>query len=172
MPDTLQAGACIFPLFQRSHDHVMQNSQSEPSALYTRIIPPSSCLRVNMGCALVILFQVRPLNVSTKDRSPFTGPFLGVPRVPKSARSILALKLSVNTTVRHDGFHMFPNLLKTVLESHVGFVYKCLTYDLLGIYLKILKHLVPQKCKSPWTIREHMETLLKGIVSVHWSTVI
>ena len=71
--DTLQAGACIFPPFQRSSDHVMQNSQFK---LYTRIIPPSSCLRVNMGCALVILFQVRSFNVPTKDRSPFTGPFL------------------------------------------------------------------------------------------------
>ncbi len=58
LPDTLQAGACIFPL-------------------YARIIPlyfptlrtyhtPSSCLRVNIGYVLVILFQVCSLYVPTK----------------------------------------------------------------------------------------------------------
>ncbi len=72
-PDPLQTGACIFPPFQISCDRVMQSIQSEPSALfriqfipYTRIIPPSSCLWVNMGCAQVILFQVRSLSVPQK----------------------------------------------------------------------------------------------------------
>ena len=35
----------------------------------------SSYLRVNMGCALVTLFQVRSLYVPTKDRSPLQGRF-------------------------------------------------------------------------------------------------
>ncbi len=54
LPDTLQAGACVFPIFQ---------------------ISPSSNLRVNMGCALIILFQVRSLYIPTKDRSPSRGHF-------------------------------------------------------------------------------------------------
>ena len=55
-----------------------------------------------MACALAILFQVRSLYVPTKDMSPFMGPFLGVPShldyTPKSARFILAWKLSVTST--------------------------------------------------------------------------
>ncbi len=42
LPDTLQAGACVFPPF-------LNVSVYHPSSSY---------LRVNMGCALVFLFQV------------------------------------------------------------------------------------------------------------------
>ncbi len=66
LPDTLQAGTCVFPPFQNVH------------VIHT-YHPPSSYLRANMGCALAIPFQVRSLNVPTKDRSPLTVPFLGVP---------------------------------------------------------------------------------------------
>ncbi len=56
-----------------------------------------------MGSALAILLQVRSLYVPTKDRSPFTGPSLGVPSsldyTPKSAKSILALKYAVCITI-------------------------------------------------------------------------
>ena len=66
--------------------------------LYTRIIPSSSCLRVNMGCALVILFQVHSPTFPQKT-GHFYGAISGSP-TPKSVRSILALKLSVTTTAR------------------------------------------------------------------------
>ncbi len=61
-----------------------------------------TCLRVNMGCALAIVFQVRSLYVPNMERLPFMEP---VSRSPysldythKSARSTLALKLSVTTS--------------------------------------------------------------------------
>ncbi len=72
----LQAGDCIFQPFLQPIIHTYH--------------PPT------MGCALVILFQVRSLKVPTKDR-----PFLRVPSLLITllmARSILALKLSVTTT--------------------------------------------------------------------------
>ncbi len=53
LSDTLQAGTCIFPPFQKSLDH-------------TCSIPPvPTYLRVNMGYALAIIFQVRSLYVPT-----------------------------------------------------------------------------------------------------------
>ena len=56
----------------------------------------SSYLWVNIGCALVITFQVHSFNVPSRDRLPFMGAFLGVPivfRLHNLASSILALKL-------------------------------------------------------------------------------
>ena len=55
-----------------------------------------------MGCALVVLFQVRSLYIPTKTGLPLQGHFwesLVFRLHSKLARSILALKLSVTTTV-------------------------------------------------------------------------
>ncbi len=60
LPDTLQAGARVFPPSQNvyvSRDHVIFNLNN------THLPSSSSYLRVNMGCALAIPFQVRSLNV-------------------------------------------------------------------------------------------------------------
>ena len=63
------------PVFSRlSKEHAITWSNSA-----TRVMSPSSCLRVNMGCALAILFQVRSLYVPTKGQVIFAGPFPGSP---------------------------------------------------------------------------------------------
>ncbi len=64
LPDTLQAGACVFPPFQNVYTHV-PSPQFLPTDQY--------------GLCFGYSFQVRSLNVPTKDRSPLTGQFLGVP---------------------------------------------------------------------------------------------
>ncbi len=77
----------------------------------TFVCMSSSYLRVNMGCALVILFQVRSLNVPIKDRSPLTGPFLGVPSL-----QIGQIHLSIEA---HCGHHnpTGPYLLESFLDG-------------------------------------------------------
>ncbi len=54
-----------------------------------------------MGRALIILFQVRSLYVPTKDRSPFTGPFLGVPIVFRLHSKIGQIHLSIEAQGDH-----------------------------------------------------------------------
>ena len=61
LSDTLQAGACVFPTFQNVYTHTI------PQFLPTG--------------ALAIPFQVNSLTIPTKDRTPLTGPFLGVPNL-------------------------------------------------------------------------------------------
>ena len=74
--------------------HVGKSNQSQ----YTWL-PPVPYLRVNMGCALAIAFQVRSLCVPTQDSPPFRVCFreslVLMDYTQKSTRSTLAFKLSV-----------------------------------------------------------------------------
>ena len=81
------------------------------------ILPPSSCLRVNMGCALVILFQVCSLYVPTKDRSPFTGPFLGVPSLLITLQNG-QIHLSIEAQCDHHNYKMAYLHFLHVIKFH------------------------------------------------------
>ena len=60
LPDTLQEGACVFPPFQISCDHVVKNPNTRKSNI----------------TFFGNLFHVRSLYIPTKDRSPSRGHFL------------------------------------------------------------------------------------------------
>ncbi len=86
LPDKLQAGPCIFPPFQISHDHFAHVS-------YPQFLPKGQ-YGLYFGYLVSGLLPLR----SHKDRSPFWES--QVFRLhSKLARSILALKLSVTTTL-------------------------------------------------------------------------
>ena len=79
MPDTLQAGTCLFPPFQISCDNVVKFNQSQPSTHLTHVAFLQFLTPGQYGlCFSYLVSGLLPLR-SHKRQVTFSGPFLEVP---------------------------------------------------------------------------------------------